>query len=71
MNEAPQHPEYKFKTLLNMENYSVIELTSEEMISIDGGKTFSYYVGLVIGATAGTIVSLVKGFQDGVDGHHA
>ena len=54
-----------------MENYSIIELTSEEMISIDGGKTFSYYVGLVIGATAGTLVSLVKGIQDGIDGNHA
>ena len=54
-----------------MENFGVIELTSNEMISIDGGKTLSYYLGLIIGATAGTIVSLVKGFQDGVDGQHA
>jgi len=54
-----------------MENFGVIELTSNEMISTDGGKTLSYYLGLIIGATAGTIVSLVKGFQDGVDGQHA
>jgi hypothetical protein len=54
-----------------MKNYSIVELTPEEMISIDGGNTFSYYVGLVLGAAAGTVVSLVKGFQDGLDGHHS
>jgi len=54
-----------------MEKYSIVELSSEEMISIDGGKTLSYYIGLAIGATAGTFVSLVKGFQDGIDGKHA
>ena len=54
-----------------MENYGVIELSSKEMVSIDGGKTFSYYLGLVIGITVGTAVALIKGFQDGVDGHHA
>jgi hypothetical protein len=53
-----------------MGKFGVIELTSKEMISIDGGKSFSYYLGLVIGATAGTAVSLVKGFIDGFDGHH-
>jgi hypothetical protein len=54
-----------------MEKFGVIELSSKEMISIDGGKTLSYYLGLVIGATAGTIVSLIKGVEDGIDGHHA
>jgi hypothetical protein len=54
-----------------MEKYGVIELTSKEMISIDGGKTLSYYLGLIVGATAGTVVSLIKGIQDGIDGHHA
>jgi hypothetical protein len=54
-----------------MEKFGVIDLTSTEMISIDGGKTLSYYLGLVIGATFGTVVSLIKGVQDGVDGHHA
>jgi hypothetical protein len=54
-----------------MEKIGVIELTSKEMISVDGGRTLSYYVGLFIGATAGTIVSLIKGLQDGTDGHHA
>ena len=54
-----------------MEKYGVIELTSKEMVSIDGGKTFSYYLGSVIGATAGIAVSLIKGLQDGIDGHHA
>ena len=33
-----------------MENFGVIELTSKEMISIDGGKSISYYLGLLIGA---------------------
>jgi len=54
-----------------MENYEVIELSSKEMVSIDGGKTLSYYLGLVIGVTVGTAVSLIKGLQDGIDGHHA
>jgi hypothetical protein len=54
-----------------MEKFGVIELSSAEMISIEGGKTFSYYLGLVIGATVGTVVALVKGITDGVDGHHA
>jgi hypothetical protein len=53
-----------------MEKFGVIELTSKEMVSIDGGKTFSYYLGLVIGATAGTVIALIKGVQDGLDGHH-
>ena len=54
-----------------MENYGVIELTSNELISIDGGKSLSYYIGFVVGITVGTVVSLLKGAQDGVDGHHA
>jgi hypothetical protein len=53
-----------------MEKFGVAELTSEEMILIDGGKTLSYYLGLVIGTTVGTAVALIKGFQDGIDGHH-
>ena len=53
-----------------MENIGVVELTSKEMISIDGGKSISYYLGLLIGAAAGTTVALIKGIQDGVDGHH-
>ena len=53
-----------------MENFGVIELTSTEMISIDGGKSLSYYVGLVIGAAAGTVVSLLKGIEDGLNGQH-
>ncbi len=54
-----------------MEKFGLVELTSQEMISIDGGKSLSYYIGLVIGATAGTVVSLIKGVQDGIHGHHA
>jgi hypothetical protein len=53
-----------------MENFGIIELTSKEMLSIDGGKSLSYYLGLFIGATVGTAVALIKGFEDGVDGHH-
>jgi hypothetical protein len=53
-----------------MEKFGVIELTSKEMISIDGGRSFNYYLGLVIGATVGTAVAFIKGFQDGVDGQH-
>ena len=54
-----------------METFGVIELTSKEMISVEGGKSFSYYLGFVIGATFGTAVALIKGIQDGIDGHHA
>ena len=54
-----------------MGKFKVIELTSTEMISIDGGKSMSYYLGLVIGATFGTAVSLIKGIQDGINGQHA
>lgn len=54
-----------------MEKFGVIELTSKEMISIDGGKTFNYYLGLIIGTTAGVVVSLIKGVQDGIEGTHA
>jgi hypothetical protein len=54
-----------------MEKFGVTELNAYELISIDGGKSLSYYLGLVIGATVGTVVALVKGMQDGVDGHHA
>jgi hypothetical protein len=53
-----------------MEKAGIIELTSEEMISIDGGKSISYYLGMFVGATAGTAVALVKGIIDGIDGHH-
>jgi hypothetical protein len=54
-----------------MENYGVVELSSKEMVSIDGGRSLMYYLGLVIGATVGTVVALIKGIQDGVDGQHA
>jgi patatin-like phospholipase/acyl hydrolase len=54
-----------------MEKFGVIELSSKEMISIEGGKTLCYYLGLIAGATVGTIVSLVKGVQDGYDNTHA
>ena len=53
-----------------MEKFGVVALTSEEMIFIDGGKSLSYYIGLVIGATAGTVVSLIKGIEDGLNGQH-
>jgi hypothetical protein len=53
-----------------MENLGIIELTSKEMISIDGGKSLSYYFGMVIGAAAGVVVSLVKGIEDGMNGQH-
>ena len=54
-----------------MEKFEITELTTDEMILIDGGRTLSYYIGLVIGATVGTAVALIKGFEDGFDGQHA
>lgn len=53
-----------------MEKLEVIELSYSEMISIDGGKSLGYYIGMFVGAAAGTFVSFVKGLQDGLDGHH-
>jgi hypothetical protein len=53
-----------------MEKFGVIELSSQEMISVEGGKSLSYYVGLVIGTAAGTVVSLLKGIEDGLNGQH-
>jgi hypothetical protein len=53
-----------------MEKYQVAELSHLEMISIDGGKSLSYYLGMFVGAAVGTAVALVKGFTDGLNGHH-
>jgi hypothetical protein len=53
-----------------MEKFEIIELSHLEMISIEGGKSFCYYLGMIIGAAVGTAVSLVKGLEDGIDGKH-
>jgi len=49
-----------------MEKFGVIELSINEMIVIDGGKTVSYYIGFTVGALAGTIVSFLAGFGAGL-----
>jgi hypothetical protein len=53
-----------------MEKTLVRELTYFEMVTIDGGKPVSYYIGFAIGAAAGTFVSLLLGIFDGVEGNH-
>ena len=53
-----------------MENIGVIELSSNEIMAIDGGKPIGYYLGFALGAIAGTVVSLFDGIKDGLDGQH-
>ena len=53
-----------------MERLSVIELELNEMIAIDGGRPFSYYLGFAIGAVAGTTVSFFSGIAGGLEGRH-
>jgi hypothetical protein len=53
-----------------MENLAVTELKLYEMMAIDGGKTFSYYLGYAIGSIGGTTVSFVAGLLAGLEGEH-
>jgi hypothetical protein len=53
-----------------MENLAVTELKLDEMMAIDGGKAFSYYLGYAIGAIGGTTVSFVAGLLAGLEGEH-
>jgi hypothetical protein len=53
-----------------MEKLEIVELSHLEMISIDGGKSLSYYVGMFVGATVGNVVAIIKGFKDGLSEHH-
>jgi hypothetical protein len=56
--------------VLNMENLGVTELKLKEMMSIDGGKPVSYYLGYALGALAGTAVSFVAGLIGGLEAKH-
>ena len=51
-----------------MEKVKFTELTSIEMISIDGGKPLCYHLGEIAGFITGTFVSLLAGFKDGLAG---
>ena len=53
-----------------MENLAVTELKLNEMMAIDAGKPFSYYLGFAIGAIGGTTVSFVAGLVAGLEGEH-
>ena len=53
-----------------MESLNVTQLTLNEMLSIDGGKPFSYYLGFAIGCIGGTAVSFVAGVIAGIEGEH-
>lgn len=52
-----------------MENYGVISLTSNELISIEGGRSLGYYLGYAIGFVVGTTVSFIAGLKDGFSGN--
>ena len=53
-----------------MENLEILELSLNEMLTIEGGKPISYYIGFALGAIAGTTVSLLSGFAGGLNGQH-
>ena len=69
MNIQPQ-TSTKFLNLNIMNKFGVIELSINEMIVIDGGKTVSYYIGFTVGAIAGTVVSFLAGFGAGLTDNH-
>ena len=47
-----------------MEKFGVIELSTNEMIAIDGGKSLGYYLGYAIGFVCGEVVTLLGGIAD-------
>lgn len=50
-----------------MEKLVVVELNLNEMINIEGGRiSFGFAVGYTIGFISGTFVSLLHGFQEGL-----
>jgi hypothetical protein len=51
----------------NMENNGLVALTNSELVSIEGGKPLSYYIGLCTGFITGTVVSFLAGLKDGLD----
>ena len=53
-----------------MESLNFTQLTLDEMIAIDGGKPFSYYLGFALGSIGGTAVSFVAGVIAGLEGAH-
>jgi hypothetical protein len=53
-----------------MENFGVIELSSNEMIAIDGGKSLAYYLGYGIGYVYGEVVCFLAGIGGGLNNHH-
>jgi hypothetical protein len=53
-----------------MVNLGVTELSLDEMLAIEGGRSLSYYLGFALGAIAGTTVSFVAGVIGGIQGQH-
>ncbi len=51
-----------------MEKVEFVELTSYEMMSLNGGKPLFYHLGEIAGFITGTFVSLLAGFKDGLNG---
>lgn len=54
-----------------MDNTNIIQLSHEELMTIEAGKSIAYYLGVFVGAAVGTFESLVVGITDGYkDEHH-
>jgi hypothetical protein len=50
-----------------MENFEVIELSSNEMIAIEGGKSIAYYFGYSLGYACGEVVCFLAGLGRGLN----
>ncbi|MEN6352851.1 MAG: hypothetical protein ABFD02_05290 [Bacteroidales bacterium] len=54
-----------------MEKNGIIELSSNEMIAINGGtKDFAYYLGYAIGYAYGEVICFFAGLGGGLNNHH-
>jgi hypothetical protein len=51
-----------------MEKVEFVELSSYEMMELYGGKPLFYHLGEAAGFIAGTFISLLAGFKDGITG---
>lgn len=61
----------KYLNPLTMEKNGIIELSSNEMIAINGGtKDFAYYLGYAIGYAYGEVICFFAGLGGGLNNHH-
>jgi hypothetical protein len=47
-----------------MENFHLIELSSNEMLAIEGGKSLAYYLGYGVGYLCGEVVTFLGGVAE-------